>query len=174
MNVPPELVAVGRSHMELAHELILVGAALGLLGIFAGLVSRRVGAPILLVFLVLGMLAGEDGPGGILFSDFYSAYLIGSVALAVILFDGGIRTPVAMLRMAVWPALALAVVGVAVTAVVVGVAVAWLAGVPLADGHAGSAPRSRQPMPPRSAPCCIVSAWRCPSGSPRCWRWNPD
>ena len=91
MNVPPELVAVGRTHMELAHELILVGAALGLLGIFAGLVSRRVGAPILLVFLVLGMLAGEDGPGGILFSDFYSAYVIGSVALAVILFDGGVR-----------------------------------------------------------------------------------
>src|SRR5436309_5798141 len=132
MNVPPELIASGRSQMELAHRLILVGAALGLAGIFAGLVSRRVGAPILLVFLVLGMLAGEDGPGGILFSDFYSAYLIGSVALAVILFDGGIRTPLAMLRLAVWPALVLAVIGVAVTAIVIGAAVTWLTGVPFA------------------------------------------
>src|SRR5439155_22966208 len=84
------------------------------------------------VFLVLGMLAGEDGPGGILFSDFYTAYLIGSVALAVILFDGGIRTPFAVVRLAIWPALVLAVVGVAVTAVVVGAAVAWLTGVPFA------------------------------------------
>jgi cell volume regulation protein A len=116
--------------MEHAHDLILVGASLGLLGILAGLVSRRVGAPVLLVFLVLGMLAGEDGPGGILFNDFYSAYLIGSVALAVILFDGGIRTPFTMLRLAIWPALLLAVLGVAVTAVVVGAAVAWLSGVP--------------------------------------------
>jgi cell volume regulation protein A len=132
MNVPPELIASGRSQMELAHRLILVGAALGLAGIFAGLVSRRSGAPILLVFLVLGMLAGEDGPGGILFSDFYTAYLIGSVALAVILFDGGIRTPFAVVRLAIWPALVLAVVGVAVTAVVVGAAVAWLTGVPFA------------------------------------------
>jgi potassium/hydrogen antiporter len=130
MNFPPELVALGHSHMELAQQLILLGAALGLLGIFAGLASRRVGAPILLVFLGLGMLAGEDGPGGILFSDFYSAYLIGSVALAVILFDGGIRTPFAMLRLAIWPALVLAVIGVAVTAVVVGAAVYWFAGVP--------------------------------------------
>jgi NhaP-type Na+/H+ and K+/H+ antiporter len=132
MNVPPEVVAIGRSHMELAHEVILVGAALGLLGIFAGLVSRRLGAPILLVFLVLGMLAGEDGPGGIQFEDFYFAYLIGSVALAVILFDGGIRTPFAMLRLAVWPALVLAVIGVAITATVVGAAAAWLADVPFA------------------------------------------
>jgi cell volume regulation protein A len=130
MNLPPELVAIGRSQMERAHDLILVGSALGLAGIFAGLVSRRVGAPILLVFLVLGMLAGEDGPGGILFSDFYSAYLIGSVALAVILFDGGIRTPFAMLRLAIWPALALAVIGVGVTAVVIGAAVSWLTGFP--------------------------------------------
>ena len=79
MSFSPELVALGRSHMELAHEVILVAAALGVLGILAGLASRRVGAPILLVFLVLGMLAGEDGPGGIPFDDFYSAYLIGSV-----------------------------------------------------------------------------------------------
>jgi NhaP-type Na+/H+ and K+/H+ antiporter len=132
MTFSPALVALGRSHMELAHEVILVAAALGLLGILAGLASRRVGAPILLVFLVLGMLAGEDGPGGIPFDDFYSAYLIGSVALAAILFDGGIKTHLSMLRLAVWPALALAVIGVAVTAGVVAAAVMWVASVPFA------------------------------------------
>src|ERR1700722_5216258 len=132
MTFSPELVALGRAHMELAHEVILVAAALGLLGILAGLVSRRVGAPILLVFLVLGMLAGEDGLGRIPFDDFYSAYLIGSVCLAAILFDGGLKTHLSMLRLAIWPALALAVVGVAVTAGVVAAAVMWVAGVSFA------------------------------------------
>jgi NhaP-type Na+/H+ and K+/H+ antiporter len=132
MTFSPELVALGRAHMELAHEVILVAAALGLLGILAGLVSRRVGAPILLVFLVLGMLAGEDGFGRIPFDDFYSAYLIGSVCLAAILFDGGLKTHLSMLRLAIWPALALAVIGVAVTAGVVAAAVMWVAGVSFA------------------------------------------
>ena len=61
MNVPQDLVALGHTHMQTAHQLILVGAALGVLSILAGIASRRIGAPILLVFLVLGMLAGEDG-----------------------------------------------------------------------------------------------------------------
>ena len=66
--------------MALAHEMILIGAALGVLSVFAGMLSRRVGAPVLLVFLVLGMLTGEDGPGHIRYDDFASAYLVGSVA----------------------------------------------------------------------------------------------
>ena len=77
--------------MDASHQLILLGASLVLLSIFAGLFSARFGAPLLLVFLGLGMLAGEDGPGGIAFDDFQAAYLIGSIALAVILFDGGLR-----------------------------------------------------------------------------------
>jgi len=118
--------------MESAHEFILVGGLLGVISIFASLASRRLGAPVLLVFLVLGILAGEDGPGRIPYNDFSSAYLIGSVALAVIMFEGGLKTPVSMLRIAVWPALALAVVGVGVTAVVIGATVMWLAEVPFA------------------------------------------
>ena len=105
--------------MEAAHELILLGGTLGLLSVFAGVLSQRVGAPLLLVFLLLGMLAGEDGPGGLAFSDFPAAYLIGGVAMAVILFQGGLGTSRRMLRVALGPALALATVGVAVTAVVV-------------------------------------------------------
>lgn len=70
--------------MEWSHDFILLGGLLGLLSIFIGLMSARFGAPLLLVFLLIGMLAGEDGPGGIQFEDFRAAYLIGSVALAAI------------------------------------------------------------------------------------------
>jgi cell volume regulation protein A len=127
----PELVALGHAAIAKAHELILLGGALGLLSIIAGLISRRVGAPMLLVFLALGMLAGEDGVLGIPYDDFTSAYLIGSVALAVILFEGGLKTPVSMLRLAFWPAAVLATIGVAFTAVILGIFVSLVDGVPL-------------------------------------------
>jgi cell volume regulation protein A len=112
--------------MEASHQLILLGSALVLLSIFAGLFSARLGAPLLLVFLGLGMLAGEQGPGGILFRDFHAAYLIGSIGLAIILFDGGLRTDPDDVRRALWPSLALATIGVVVTAAVVGAAAALL------------------------------------------------
>ena len=120
--------------MEHAHLLILVGGCLGLASIFAGLASARIGAPLLLVFLAVGMLAGEDGPGGIDYSDFRSAYLIGSVALAAILFEGGIKTERAMLKLAFWPAAAMATAGVAVTAGVMAGAAVLLFGVPWVSG----------------------------------------
>ena len=90
--------------MEFAPTtMILIGAGLVILSILAGLVSTRFGAPLLLVFLVLGMLAGEDGPGGIAFENFGAAYLVGSIALAIILFDGGLRTSRTELRSVLWP-----------------------------------------------------------------------
>lgn len=116
--------------VEHAHELILVGGALGLASLFAGLASARLGAPLLLVFLGVGMLAGEDGPGNIAFSDFPSAYLIGSIALAAILFEGGLKTERAMLRSAFWPAAAMATGGVAITTGVVAAASVLLFDVP--------------------------------------------
>ena len=112
--------------MEASHQLILLGSALVLLSIFAGLFSARLGAPLLLVFLGLGMLAGEEGPGGIRFRDFHVAYLIGSIALAIILFDGGLRTDRRDVRRALWPSLVLATIGVIVTTAVVGAAAALL------------------------------------------------
>jgi potassium/hydrogen antiporter len=112
--------------VEASHHLILLGSALVLLSIFAGVFSARFGAPLLLVFLGLGILAGEEGPGGILFRDFHAAYLIGSVALAIILFDGGLRTDPSDIRRALWPSLALATVGVILTAAIVGVAAVLL------------------------------------------------
>ncbi len=106
--------------MDLGNQLILIGAGLIFVSIFAGLVSARVGAPLLLVFLALGMLAGEDGPGGIAFDDFQSAYTIGAAALAIVLFDGGLRTRRETLRLASWPALVLATLGVLLTAALTG------------------------------------------------------
>ncbi len=126
-----QLLALGHAAITKAHELILLGGLIGLSSILAGLASRRVGAPMLLVFLALGMIAGEDGVLGIPYDDFESAYLIGSVALAVILFEGGLKTPVSMFRLAFWPAAMLATIGVAVTAAVLGASAMLIDGVPL-------------------------------------------
>jgi potassium/hydrogen antiporter len=108
--------------VELAHHLILLGAFLLLLSIFVGLISSRIGAPLLLAFLGLGMFFGEDGPGGIFFDNYFAAYVIGSIALAIILFDGGLRTDFGNFWIAAWPALLLATVGVVVTSALTGVA----------------------------------------------------
>jgi cell volume regulation protein A len=126
-----QLLALGHAALVRSHQLILFGGALGLLSIVAGLISRRIGAPVLLVFLAIGMLAGDDHVLGIPFDDFGSAYLIGSVALAVILVEGGLKTPVSMLRLAFWPAAVLATIGVGVTAGILGATVSLIDGVPI-------------------------------------------
>ena len=115
--------------MGTSHDIILVAGVLCLLAIFAGLLSARGGTPLLLVFIGIGMLAGEDGPGGIQFDDFQAAYLVGSLALAAILFQGGLSTERSMIRMALWPSITLATVGVAISAGLVGAAVKFLFGV---------------------------------------------
>src|SRR5215813_10437319 len=95
---------------------IFLGALLVLAGILSSLVALRFGAPLLLVFLIVGMLAGEEGPGGIRFNDVHTAYVVGSVALALILFDGGLRTRFSTFRSVLMPSLTLATVGVLLTA----------------------------------------------------------
>jgi cell volume regulation protein A len=109
-----------------ANAVILVGAALAVLGVFSSLVASRVGAPLLLVFLLVGLLAGEEGPGGIQFDDFYATYIVGSAALAIVLFDGGLRTRFAAFRGAFYPAISLASAGVILTTILVGVLAAYL------------------------------------------------
>src|SRR4051812_11770178 len=94
---------------------ILLGAALVLAGILSSLVALRFGAPLLLVFLLVGMAAG-DGGLGVRFDDVRSTYLVGSIALALILFDGGLRTRFATFRSVLGPALTLATIGVLLTA----------------------------------------------------------
>lgn len=112
--------------MHVTNQFIFFGAALLLVSIVASSFSSRVGAPLLLVFLVIGMLAGVDGPGGIVFGDVQLANLLGSLALAIILFDGGLRTHVEHFRVGLRPALSLATVGVVITAVLVGAIASWI------------------------------------------------
>lgn len=120
--------------MEAINEVIFLAGLLLLLSILAGRISSRLGAPLLLVFLGLGMLTGEDGPGGIPFDDFNLAYLMGSTALAVILFDGGLRTHADTFRMARLPALSLATVGVLITAISVGALTSLVMGIGWVEG----------------------------------------
>lgn len=120
--------------MDLTNQLILIGAVFLLGSIVASAVSSRLGAPLLLVFLLIGMLAGEDGPGGIRFHDVQIAHLIGSLALAVILFDGGLRTPRTSFRVGLRPAVVLATVGVVGTAVITGLVATWALGLTWLEG----------------------------------------
>src|SRR6185369_10163849 len=98
--------------IDTANTALLLGSVLIIAGILSSLIATRFGAPMLLVFLGVGMLAGEDGPGGIVFSDYRFSNLIGSLALAMILFDGGLRTRFASFRGVLAPAMLLATVGV--------------------------------------------------------------
>ncbi|QDV39329.1 potassium/proton antiporter [Tautonia plasticadhaerens] len=108
--------------------LILVAGILLLLGIASSKLSSRAGIPVLVLFLGLGMLAGEEGIGGIVFDSYALAHAIGTLALAVILFDGGLNTPMTAFRIAWRPALALASAGVVITAAVTGAVATWLLG----------------------------------------------
>ena len=108
---------------------ILIAAGLIMVAGFTTVLAYRFGAPLLLVFLGLGLLVGEDGLG-IQFDDASLAYLIGSLALAVILFDSGFRTRFASFRVAALPAVTLATVGVVLTAGLVGLAARFIFGLP--------------------------------------------
>lgn len=112
--------------IELIYQYIFGAAVLALLSVIASVFTRRIGAPILLIFLVLGMLAGEDGPGGFIFNDFSLAFLFGNIALAIIIFDGGLGTRKDTFRVSLKPALSLATVGVLITAAITGFAAHWI------------------------------------------------
>ena len=97
-------------------------------------VTRKLGAPILLIVLGVGMLAGEDGPGRIEFNNFNTAYALGSLALAIILFGGGVETRMSALLGARKPAILLATVGVIVTSAIVGLASVLIFDVSIFEG----------------------------------------
>src|ERR1700752_3514853 len=103
------------------YWLLAGAAALVLAGIGSSLIARRFGAPVLMVFLVLGMLAGVDGPGGIRFDDYELTHRLGSRALARLLFEGVLRPRRETSRGVLAPTLLLATLGVVVTAALTGI-----------------------------------------------------
>ncbi|MCL1478618.1 MAG: potassium/proton antiporter [Marinobacter sp.] len=106
--------------------LTLVGALMLVISIVLSPLSSRVGMPVLLIFLVVGMMMGEDGPGGIRFDDYQLAFLIANLALGVILLDGGMRTRAETFRVGLRPALVLATLGVFLTAAGAAVVAWWV------------------------------------------------
>jgi cell volume regulation protein A len=105
---------------------LLLGLVLAI-GAVLSRVSKFMGVPAGLLFLAAGMLIGEDGPVGLSFHDYDLVYAIGSIALGLILFHGGLSTPYATLRKAWRPALVLATIGVLGVTFVTGIGV-WLSG----------------------------------------------
>lgn len=120
--------------MFVIDQIILLAAILIILGILSSKLSARLGLPVLVLFLMVGMLAGEDGPGGIVFDNAQIAHALGSLALAIILFDGGLQTPIASIKQVWKPASVLATLGVLVTAMITGAAAAYILDVSLLYG----------------------------------------
>ncbi len=113
---------------------ILVAGILLLLGIISSKFSSRLGMPVLVMFLGLGMLAGSEGIGGIAFEDYSLAYAVGSLALALILFAGGLSTPLKAIQATWRPAGMLATWGVFVTAILTGIAASYILNFSLLQG----------------------------------------
>ena len=120
--------------MFFIDQIILLTAVLILLGIISSQLSARLGLPVLVLFLIVGMLAGEDGPGGIFFDNAEAAHSLGTLALALILFDGGLQTPVKAIKQVWKPASALATLGVLITGALTGVAAAYILEIPILQG----------------------------------------
>jgi cell volume regulation protein A len=115
------------------YAVTLVATALVFLAAFSSLIAFRFGAPLLLLFLTIGLGAGVDGLG-IDFSNFPLAYVIGSLALAVVLFDSGFGTSLQSFRLSAGPALTMATLGVLLTTLLVGVAAHFLFGLSYLEG----------------------------------------
>ena len=120
--------------MDSINLTVFLTGVLLLLGIASSKFSSRIGMPVLVLFLGVGMLAGSEGIGRIEFENYSLANSVGSVALAIILFDGGLHTSIGSVRASWKPALALSTAGVLITSVVTGLAAAWILGVPLLHG----------------------------------------
>ncbi len=119
--------------IALNDQLILFAGLLFTISILASMISRRLGAPLLLVFLILGMFIGPEGLG-ISYTNLEHAHLVGSLALALILFDGGLSTQKQNFRVGLKPAVSLATVGVLLTAMIIGLLASWIFKLPLAYG----------------------------------------
>ncbi len=116
-------------NVDFVYLALWAAGTLVFVSVVAGLYSTRAGLSFLLVFLVAGMLVGEDGIVGLAFQDYGLVFWVGNAALAIILLDGGLQTATTTFRTGLKPALLLATVGVVVTAAVTGAGAMWLLGV---------------------------------------------
>jgi potassium/hydrogen antiporter len=115
-------------------NLILVGGALLVAALLATILAGRLRLPGLLLFLGLGMAIGSDGTGWIDFSDYELARTIGVIALALILFEGGLSVGYGEIRPVLWPSISLAFLGTLLTAVISGAVATWLFDLSLLEG----------------------------------------
>ncbi|MDQ3231888.1 MAG: potassium/proton antiporter [Pseudobdellovibrionaceae bacterium] len=116
------------------EEILMMGSVLLVLSVLSSRVSSRFGVPALLMFLGIGMLAGSEGPGGIYFDDYSLAFAVGSVCLALIIFDGGLRTSWNSVRPILPLAISLSFVGTVVTGVATGIFAHYAFGLPWMQG----------------------------------------
>jgi cell volume regulation protein A len=116
------------------ENILLLGSLLLFLSIISSKTSFKLGIPTLILFLVVGMLAGSDGPGGIFFDDYEVAQLLGVVALNFILFSGGMDTKWESIKPVLWQGVSLATLGVVITALAVGIFSSYLLGYTLLEG----------------------------------------
>lgn len=110
-----------------SENILLIGSTLLISGVLIGKSSYRLGLPLLLIFLVVGMIFGTDGLG-IQFGDMHTAQFIGMVALCIILFSGGMSTKISAIKPVILPGMVLSTVGVLLTALITGLFIWWVSG----------------------------------------------
>ena len=117
-----------------SENILLIGSILLFISIMASKTSFRFGIPTLLFFLFVGMMAGSDGPGGILFDDSKLAQMLGVIALNFILFSGGMETNVQDVKPVLFRGISLSTIGVLLTAITLGLFATWITDLSLMEG----------------------------------------
>lgn len=117
-----------------SENILLTGSILLIAGVLIGKSSYRIGLPLLLIFLLVGIGFGVDGIG-IHFNDMHTAQFIGMIALCIILFSGGLSTRISSIRPVLAPGLLLSTVGVVLTALFTGLFIWWLSGMQWTNIH---------------------------------------